>query len=147
VLLDEDTQFVAELIESYWANNLINDKESELLYHKLFTTDEIVGKISMREILHDAKSSEKVLGEFFKPNKNSAYKDNYPLGLHGGRARFLYADDSKIGISILDLAEDNNISGSYRMTITNYQRFDSKGRHSTVLKMRTYPIPLIPVFR
>lgn len=139
VLLNEDTQFVAELTAYSWynwASDLINSKEIELLYHKLFTKNEIIGNISMREILHDAKPAETALSEFFKPNENSAYKGNYPTGINCGKVKFLYVDYTILSLIISDLAKENNISGEYIMTFTNHQRLDSKGRQSILIKLK-----------
>ncbi len=138
VLLDADTQFTAEIITSY--QDLINSREIQLLYYKLFTKNEIVGAISMREILHDAlpAQNENALNEFFKLNKNSAYKGNPPLGTNCGKLQLTYVANNKANLMISDLARKKNISGKYEMTFTKYQRFDSKGRHSNlvVLKMK-----------
>ncbi len=136
ILLDDDTQFTAEIITSY--QDLINSREIQLLYHKLFTKNEIVGAISMREILHDALpvQNENALNEFFKLNKNSAYKSNPPLGTNCGKMQFIYAAGNKANLIINDLAKGKNISGKYEMTFTKHQKFDSKGRYSNLVVLK-----------
>ncbi len=127
ILLDENTQFVAEVIDG---NFDPGDKCSGLLFHTLFKKKDVKGNISIPKIMHDAKPIEPALATFFKPCSNSLYKVVPPDGINAGKVTFLsagrYGDRYRLLLGLYSLSVKNNISGAYTLEFTNESINDTK---------------------
>src|SRR5437867_9344988 len=91
ILLNGDEKLTARITERYY-EDLINRRFAIMRDLGLSTSDMVEGKMTVKEILHDAKPLRPELSSFFVQNKDSKYSIKpglYPLGMAAGKIEIL----------------------------------------------------------